>query len=754
MHTGLACLEALSGIHHVPMDTRSIIRDFGISEDEVRPEVLMRAAQRQGFRVKRKQNLDFARLEKHYPLPAIAIELNGKYFLALKADKEKGKVLIFDPEEKKTKEVLMTNLPSDWLVLWPKNARMMLAFGFGWFLTEFLVYKRVIVEVILGSAFVQMIAFTTPLLTQVILDKVIVHHSLNTLNVITLAFGVLTLFDALLNMTRHYIFTHTANKLDAKLGAKLFHHLFRLPFVYFESRKVGTIISRLRELETIRDFVINKSVTLLVDLFFSFAFLGIMLVYSWQLTLVVVGFIVAMATLFLVLTPMFRSRLEEKFQMSASSNAYLVEAVTGVQTIKSLAIEGIIQRNWEDKLGAYLHANFSLARISNTANSLISMLQRLMTISILYMGVLLVIDNKLSVGQLIAFQMFANQLTQPVMRLVNSWNEFQQALLAVNRLSDILNHPTEIQSSQAITLPNLRGQIKSDKLTFAYAPSAPKALDNVSFNIPAGACVGFVGRSGSGKSTISKIIQRLYLPHEGALYVDGIDVRQMNPGWLRQNIGVVLQENYLFSGTIRDNIAMPMPDAPMERVIRAAQLAGAHEFITVLPEGYDTEVGERGSTLSGGQKQRIAIARALITNPRIIIFDEATSALDYESERIVNSNLASIRKGRTVIVISHRLSSLLLTDSVIAFERGRVVEVGPIKTLMNKPNGYVAKLFSHAEDEDIAIQDVQLEPQHATSPDHRLPDHGMGDDKGASRDSTGSSEESTVTPPTTAKEPD
>ena len=449
----------------------------------------------------------------------------------------------------------------------------------------------------------------------------------------------------------------------------------------------------MRELDQIREFITNKSVSVIIDLFFSTVFLIVMFVYSRILTFVVLFVVSLIAILYVVFTPELRARLESKFQMGAQSNSYLVEAVTGVQTVKSLSIEGMMQKKWNDYLGKYVKAGFNLSIMSNFAGSLSNLLQKGMTIAILWIGVTLVIKNKLTIGQLIAFQMFANQFSAPVMRLVNLWNEFQQVLLGVDRLGDILNNPVEVTSDKAITLPKINGFVRVDNLSFKYTPNSPLVLDKINLKVNAGQSVGLVGRSGSGKSTITKLIQKLYLPLEGTIYIDEVDIRQMNPIWLRNNIGVVLQENYLFSGTIRENISMPRPDAPVEMIIEAAQISGAHSFISEMPQGYDTVVGERGSTLSGGQRQRIAIARALITNPKIIIFDEATSALDTESENIIMNNLDKIKRGRTMFIIAHRLSTVKNCDIIAAMDRGRIIEIGTHDELI-KRKGYYYSLYT------------------------------------------------------------
>lgn len=694
MNSGLIAFDIAARINRIDVDIRSVTREFGI-HDEVTPEELLRIAKHFGFKAKLKK-ISLDRLIEAYPLPAIVVCRDGSYNVILKAAQDKSGVLLFDPAERKTVERTLTEFEADveqFLILRHKKISSQVIFGFRWFLNEIVKFKRIIGEVLLGSFVVQLFGLVTPLFTQVILDKVIVHRSLTTLDVLAVAFVAVTVFELLLNIARNYIFIHTANKLDVKLGAKLFKHLLGLPFIYFETRKVGNIAARVRELDTIREFITNKAVSVIIDLFFSLVFVAVMLIYSVKLTLVVLAFVSLIAVIYLLITPELRRRLENKFQMSAASHSYLVESVTGMQTVKSLALEGTMQRRWEDQLARYVRSSFSLANMSNISGSVSRTAQRLMTISILFIGVRSVLQNELTIGQLIAFQMFAGQFSGPVLRLVNLWNEFQQALLSVDRLGDILNHPLEVSSEKAITLPELGGAVRLDNISFQYAPSGPKAIDSISFFIKPGTSVGIVGRSGSGKSTLAKLLQRLYIANNGAIYIDDIDVRHLNPYWLRFNIGVVLQENYLFSGTIRENIAMPRPDAPMELILQAAKLSGSHEFIAQLPEGYDTRVSERGTSLSGGQRQRIAIARAMITNPRLLIFDEATSALDYESEKIIRNNMQKIKQGRTTLIIAHRLSTIRDSDVIIVLEKGRIVESGNHEQLMEH-GGYYQHLYA------------------------------------------------------------
>jgi len=696
VNTGLISLEIVSKINNIDIDMRSIVREYGINSADIESDEIIRIAKNKGFKVKKKK-IKLKDLSLKYPLPAILQLKDNSYIVLLALKQNENTALTLTPLEKHPKSSNIDELQekiSDFIIiLRHKNINSDIKFGFKWFFREIFKYKKIITQVLLGSFVVQLFGLVTPLFTQVILDKVLVNRTISTLDVLAFAFIVVAVFELLLNLSRNYIFIHTTNKIDAKLGAKLFRHLFQLYYIYFEKRQVGNIVARVRELDRIREFITNKSVSVLIDAFFSIVFLAVMFIYSPKLTFISLGFLAIIGVIYVLITPELRNRLEEKFQMGAHSNSYLVEAVTGVQTVKSLAIEGSMFRKWEEKLGKYLKSSFNLAIMGNFTGSICGFLQKAMTICILYIGVMLVIENKLTIGQLIAFQMFSGQFSAPMLRLVGLWNEFQQTLLAVDRIGDILNSPVELQSQNAITLNNVQGNIKIDNLSFKYNVDAPYVLNDINLEIKAGEKIGFVGRSGSGKSTIAKLIQRLYYATEGTIYIDGIDIRNVNPVWLRTNIGIVLQENYLFSGTIKDNISLPRPNISMEGIIQAAQISGAHEFISKLPKGYDSEVGERGSSLSGGQKQRIAIARALISNPRILIFDEATSALDYESERIIRDNMALISKGRTTIIIAHRLSTIKDCDKIVCFDNGRIVEVGSHKELIEK-DGYYRNLYN------------------------------------------------------------
>ena len=690
MQSALRSLEIVGALNNVRIDSRAIIRDYALNSAPSFEE-LIKIAKDKGFKAKIKP-LTVKNLTS-YPLPCIARDKNGVYFNILKVEASKNEVLIFkdknEPYAIKFEELLnLLNLEPKMIVLKHKLLNDRIKFGFGWFYARMLSYKKIVGEILIASFVIQLFGLVTPLFTQVVLDKVLVHHSLSTLNVIAVAFGAVIIFEMLLGLSRNYIFAHTTSKIDARLGAMLFDHLIKLPMIYFENRKVGNIVARVRELDSIREFIANKSVTVLLDMLFSVVFVIMMLLYSVKLTLVALGFVAVITTLYFFATPRLRARLEDKFQMGARSNSYLVESITGISTVKSLAIEGSMQRLWEDFLAKYVKSSFELSNLSNILSGIANALSKLMTLSILYLGVGLVIENKLSVGQLIAFQMFAGQFSAPIMRLVGLWNEFQQALLSVDRLGDILNTPKEQENDSAITLNEIKGEVKFDNVSFKYSPNSPTVLQNFSLEVKPNTSIGIVGRSGSGKSTLTRLLQRLYYANEGAIYIDGVDIRHMNPSWLRQNIGVVLQDSYLFSGSVKENIAYAYPSASMDLILQASKIAGADEFISTLPEGYDTLVGERGSSLSGGQKQRIAIARAILTNPRILIFDEATSALDYESEKIISNNLAAIKKNRTVFIVAHRLSTVKECNEIIVLDKGRLIERGDHESLMRQRGYY------------------------------------------------------------------
>ncbi|MEZ5832805.1 MAG: type I secretion system permease/ATPase, partial [Dongiaceae bacterium] len=436
-------------------------------------------------------------------------------------------------------------------------------------------------------------------------------------------------------------------------------------------------------------FITGSSLTLVIDLFFTIVFLAVMAWYSWWLTVIVLVSLPLYAGISLALTPLFRARVEERFRRGAENQAFLVESVTGIETLKAMAVEPQMQRRWEEQLAGYVSSSFRVSNLGNYASQTIQLISKLATAGILYFGAKAVISGDLTVGELVAFNMLASRVSQPVLRLAQVWQDFHQVRQSIQRLGDILNTPPEPTSIAGRgALPTIRGNVQFDHVKFRYRLDGPEVLHSINIEIPAGQVVGIVGSSGSGKSTLAKLVQRLYVPESGRVLVDGIDLAMVDASWLRRQIGVVLQENVLFNRTVRENIALADPGMPLDQVVTAAKLAGAHDFILQLPEGYDTLIGERGGTLSGGQRQRIAIARALVTNPRILIFDEATSALDLESEQAIQRNMRHICKGRTVLIIAHRLSTVRHCDRIITIEQGRIVEDGKHDDLIRSGGRY------------------------------------------------------------------
>lgn len=693
--TGLHSLVISARLLGVPADAAQLRHRCGDSGRYFGDDDLIRAGKHLGLR-SRVVKSDWARLSG-VSLPVMARHRDGHYFVIARLDDER--VLIHDPLEKRPLALPRALFEEAW-----SGALILLArrdgvaserrFDFTWFIPALVKYRKLLGEVLLASFFVQLFALLTPLFFQVVIDKVLVHKGLTTLDVLAAGLLALSFFEVLLGGLRAYVFAHTTNRIDVELGAALFRHLLALPLGYFQARRVGDSVARVRELENIRNFLTGSSVTVVVDTVFTLVFIAVMFYYSVTLTWIVLGAIPCYALLSLLVIPVLRARLNEKFNRGAENQAFLVESVTGIETVKAMAVEPQMQRRWEGQLAGYVRAAFRAQNLGNIANQAASLINKLTVVLILWFGARLVIDGRLSVGQLVAFNMLAARVSGPVLRLVRLWQDFQQAGISVERLGDILNVPAEpAYNPNRSPLPTLRGQVALDHVTFRYRPDRSEALKDISIDVKPGEVIGIVGRSGSGKSTFAKILQRMYVPESGRVLVDGVDLAVVDPAWLRRQVGVVLQENRLFNRSIRDNIALADPGLPMEAVMQAAKLAGAHEFIIELTEGYDTLVEEHGTNLSGGQRQRIAIARALITRPRILIFDEATSALDYESEAIIQRNMQAIAKGRTVFIIAHRLSAVRNADRIVVLERGRLIEQGRHAELIDR-GGVYAGLYA------------------------------------------------------------
>lgn len=690
--TGLACFAIMANFFEKPISLDQIKHKFDRQNSHFEEYELLQLAKEFSFKAKFVETA-WERLDK-VNLPAIAQSKDGTYFILGKCDEEKA--LIQNPATSNKPQILSKEEFSE---KWNGRLLMMTCrefingknrkFDISWFIPAVVKYRKLFGEVILASFFLQLFALVSPLLFQVVIDKVLVNRGLSSLDVLMTALICIGIFETMLGALRTYTFSHTTTRVDVELGASLFKHLIRLPLSYFGCRRVGDTVARVHELENIRNFLTGSTLTLIIDFFFTVIFFTVMFFYSKTLTLLVLLSIPFYVVLSLFFTPILRSRIDERFRRGAENQCFLVEAVSGVETVKSLAVEPQMQRRWEQQLAAYVGSSFRASHINNIAGQLVQLVQKITMALTLWIGASLVMKGELSVGQLIAFNMLAGRVTQPILRLAQLWQNFQQAKISMDKLSDILNNPPEnVTNLSKGSMPAIKGDVEFKDITFRYAPNGPEILKKMNFNVKAGQKIGFVGPSGSGKSTVTKLIQRLYIPENGKVLIDGIDISTVDVAWLRRQIGVVLQENYLFNKSVRENIALTNPAISMDRIITAAKLAGAHEFITELPNGYDTIIEERGSSLSGGQRQRIAIARALVNNPRILIFDEATSALDYESERIIQQNMASICKGRTVFMIAHRLSTVRECDQIITIEKGEITETGTHNELLKRGGRY------------------------------------------------------------------
>lgn len=689
--TGLACFAIMASFFEKPISLDQIKHKYDRQNADFEEYELLQLAKDFSFKA-RFVETKWERLAKTN-LPAIAQSKDNSYFILGRLAEDK--VLIQDPQTNKPQVLSKEEFLERW------NGRLLMMtcrefingknrkFDVSWFIPALVKYRHLFGEVILASFFLQLFALVSPLLFQVVIDKVLVNRGLSSLDVLMVALICISIFETILGGLRTYTFSHTTTRVDVELGASLFKHLIRLPLAYFGVRKVGDTVARVHELENIRNFLTGSTLTLIIDFFFTIVFFSVMFFYSTTLTLIVLLSIPIYVVLSLFFTPILRARIDERFRRGSENQCFLVESVSGVETVKSLAVEPQMQRRWENQLAAYVGSSFRAQHINNIAGQGVQMIQKITMAVTLWVGAGLVMKGELSVGQLIAFNMLSGHVTQPILRLASLWQNFQQAKVSMEKLADILNTPSEVTSTLSKgSMPDIKGNVEFKDITFRYLPNGAEILKKMNFKIKAGQKIGFVGPSGSGKSTVTKLIQRLYVPESGKVLIDGIDIATVDTAWLRRQIGVVLQENYLFNKSVRENIALTNPAISMDKIIAAAKLAGAHEFITELQDGYDTIIEERGSSLSGGQRQRIAIARALVNNPRILIFDEATSALDYESERIIQQNMASICKGRTVFMIAHRLSTVRECDQIITIEKGEITETGTHEELLRRGGRY------------------------------------------------------------------
>ena len=705
--TGLIALALIAGHYHVLADPFQLRHDLALGMRPATTDDLILAARRVGLRARAVEPLPERRL-RQMPLPAILRGRGGGYAI-LAAGKGEDAFRLIDPALRSGRVVTLAEV-LDWsdgtAVLVTRRlggaGRAPSTFGFRWFLPSIWRYRRALADVLVASFFVQLFGLITPLFFQLVVDKVLVHKGFSTLIVVVVGMVVLGAFEGVLDYLRTYTLAHTTNRIDVELGRRLFGHLFRLPLSYFETRPAGQTVARVRELESIRAFLTGQGLTSLLDLAFTLIFIAVLFLYSAPLTIVVLVSIPIYVLLGAAIRPLLRERIKEKFDRGARSQQFLVEAIIGAQTLKAASVEPQMQLQWEERLAAYVGTAFDASMLGTVGQNLIRYVSKVTTVVIIFMGAQAVIDGHMTVGQLIAFNMIAGQVVAPILRLSQLWQDFQQVQISVERLGDILDAPVERVPPSPQALPPPRGAITFSHVTFRYRPGAPDVLRDVCLDIRAGEVLGVVGPSGSGKSTLTKLVQRMIAPEDGQVLLDGTDVAQLDPGWLRRQIGVVLQDNMLFNRTIHENIALAHPAMPRPRVMQVAELAGAHAFISTLPQGYDTPIEERGANLSGGQRQRIAIARALATDPRILILDEATSALDYESERIIQENMRRIVKGRTVVIVAHRLATVRGCDRIVALDAGRIVEQGSHADLLRRERGGYARLWALQTEQAVA----------------------------------------------------
>ena len=580
----------------------------------------------------------------------------------------------------------------DLLLLDRTNTTPNETFGPNWFWPALKRHRAVLVQVLVASFVVQLFALANPLLIQVIIDKVITQRSLDTLQVLGIALVVVTLLEGVLGSLKTFLFSETTNRIDQRLGAEVIDHLLRLPLGYFDKRPVGELGSRIGELEKIHNFLTGQALTTLLDACFSVIYILVMVVYSWLLTLIALAVLPIQVGLTLIGAPLFRRQYRQAAEANAKTQSHLVEVLTGIQTVKSQNVEMVSRFSWQEFYAGYINRSFEKTISGTVLSQTSQVLQKLSQLMVLWVGATLVLSGDLTLGQLIAFRIISGYVTQPLLRLSSIWQNIQELKVSFERLADVIDTPQESNEvdKAKVPLPPIEGAVNFENLTFRFRPDAAPVLKDVNLQIKAGTFVGIVGQSGSGKSTLMKLLPRLYAPEEGRILIDGYDIDKVELYSLRRQIGIVPQDPLLFSGTISENIALTQPDVGSDEIVMAAKLADAHDFIMELPSGYSSPVGERGASLSGGQRQRIAIARTLLSNPKLLVMDEATSALDYETERRVCDNLVQALQDCTVFFITHRLATVRRADVIVVMHLGVVAEVGSHDELMAKRGRYYA----------------------------------------------------------------
>ncbi|MGN6549927.1 MAG: peptidase domain-containing ABC transporter [Pararhizobium sp.] len=685
--TGLQCLTAVARHHGIDLTLERLKHDYALDERPVTTRLLLKMAKDAGLRARmvRMAWPSLVRLGNAYPVLA---ELdNGNWVVVADAPGGHGAdplIRVLDPLAERPELLLISEnqFQRRWrgnVILLKREYRLADAdqpFGFRWFVPEVLRQRRLFADVAVAAIVLYALGLATPLFFQLVIDKVLVHQSYATLTVLTAGIAIALVFDAAFTFLRRYLLLYATNRIDIRVATRTFSHLLSLPIGLFEQSSAGVLVKHMQQTGRIREFLTGRLFLTLLDGLSLAVFLPVLLLYSVKLTLVVLGFALLVGLVILVLIGPFRRQLQALYRAEAERQGLLVETVHGMRTVKSLALEPRQRRSWDDRSAAAISMRYRVERISTAAQSMTGLVEKLMSVAIIGLGALDVFDGAMTIGALVAFNMLAGRVSGPLVQFVTMAHEYQDVALSVRMLGEVMNQRAERSGHAGGLTPPIRGEIAFENVSFRYAPDAAPALDDISFTIPAGSVCGIVGRSGSGKTTITRLIQGLYPIQQGLVRLDGFDGREIDLVHLRKSIGVVLQDNFLFRGTVRDNIAAAKPDATLDAVAQAARMAGADEFIERLPRGYDTMLEENAENLSGGQRQRLAIARALVTDPRLLIFDEATSALDPDSEAIVRENLRRIAEGRTVVIVSHRLSTLVDADAIIVVERGRIADIG------------------------------------------------------------------------------
>ncbi|EKD38893.1 MAG: hypothetical protein ACD_75C00570G0002, partial [uncultured bacterium] len=705
INTALICFSLIAREHKIELTRDRLLHEYNLGTEEIPKNTLLRMAKEMGLKANQ-LHLSWnglVNLQKGYP--AIAILRNGRHMVltGIAEREESGRketaIACYDPLAGSGGAHLRLTR-QEFAAIWAGKVYLVKRpykltdesqpFSLRWFIPEILKQKITFIDIALAVLFINAISLVTPIFFQIVIDKVLVNQAYTTLHVLGFAMAAALAVNAGLDFLRDYLLLHATNKIDLRVTGRIFRHLLNLPLDFFEHIAAGVLTQHMQQTAKIRNFLTGNVFLTMLEATSLFVFLPFLFFYSLRLTGIVLVFTLAIALVIGVLIVPFKRRLDGLYEAEGSRQAMLVETINGIATVKAMAIEPLLRKQWENKVAKAVSMQFRVGKISITAKSITQFLERLMTVILIWMGASQVFDGTLTVGALIAFQMLAGRVTSPLVRLVGLIHQYQEAALSVAKLGLVMNARQEWGADRHGARPSLRGDIVFDRVSFRYGPDLPNALKEISLIIPTGSTLGIVGPSGSGKTTLTRMLQKVYFPSTGTIRINNCYLNELDTAHLRQNMGVVLQENFLFHATIAENIRAGQAAASREQIIRAALLAGADEFIVKLPQGYDTMLEEGAKNLSGGQRQRLAIARALLTQPEILILDEATSALDPESERVVRENLGRIARNRTVIIVSHRLSMLKDADSIIVLDNGERVGHGAHDQLLQ-----TCKLYKH-----------------------------------------------------------